>query len=214
MPRVLRLCTVVLFVAWAWSVLSAPWPSTHSKELILIASDADGTWHGLPGQMRSPRAMAAKRVLAIFVAETEYAGVGVPLWRSGWVGIRIHGINTGFSADQAAEYRDRAIRAFHARGHFDGASARVLRGQGIASGTQVVWRGVWNAVALVAGTVAAVMIMPWLWLFVELPRRARAWLRRRPDPTRCIGCNYPLAGLPTRTCPECGRVNEPAAALS
>lgn len=206
-PSVLRLALATAAVVWVVMTMRSPWPSGPEKSFEIIGRDRRGFWYGGEGVLESPRGLDGPRVLAVHVGSAEYFGFGVPSFRSGWHGLRLQPLNTGLSPDEYAEFRGELLRRFRQAGEITGPIERSLLRASIVQGTQVLWGGVVVSLLLPIAALAAIVVMPWRWLMVEIPADIYRLLTVREDPTRCARCKYPLGGLPTRLCPECGHDN-------
>lgn len=140
-----------------------------------------------------------------------YCGIVRPFHFVGWNPVRVYPLNFAPTGAERAELRNEALRVFVVRGSLDPGVAIALRRAEIFEGESIYWRGIACAVFIVTGSIAAALIMPWWWAMVVVPaavwRAGRRVLSRTMERGLCGSCRYPLAGLPTRQCPECGHDN-------
>lgn len=206
-PRAVRFFISVALVIGVVLAYRQPWPLSREHDRLLLEQTATGRWQHAP--RRPERWPGPRRVLAVCVTEGRSSGFLRPMWFEGWAGLRLYPMNFSPTPEEGGAMRSAILDIYASHGDISLAAANELRTASMSSGQSVLWNGVLLAIGIVAGTIAAIVVMPWWWLFVEIPSDLWRSMTRHEDASRCRRCRYPLSGLPTRRCPECGLENAP-----
>jgi len=186
----------------------------HSRATLEAGIDSSGLpfVDNLSSGWHAGRRPGCPRIAVEYVRQTYYNRDRLPTRRFTLEALFARGVTMSENHAEHGAIVGMAIDRLHHDGVLSAADVQRLARTPLINTSSIHWPGWCRLLLLPVAAIGGLLLVPWRWLLAEAPRALALTVGAERDPMICASCAYPLAGLPTRICPECGHANEPASA--